>query len=197
VQTRVTQFLDTEAGQRINQLASAVTPALDVSRQLERYLALYKVYEKGFSFDYLVVGHGDPCFSNVLYDQQRYLLQLIDPRGATSEPELWTHPLYDLCKISHSALGDYDFINNGLYSVGFSDCNDLLLRVNQSNHAPLKQLFRQRIKDMRYDVRIIRLGEASLFLSMLPLHFDYPNKDIAFLLKAQEILDEVEGGQDI
>jgi thiamine kinase-like enzyme len=197
VQSRVEQFLAMDAGQRINKLATAATPALDIRRQLERYLALYQRHQKGFAFDHLVVGHGDPCFSNVLYDQQRYLLKLIDPKGAVTEEALWTHPLYDLCKVSHSALGDYDFINTGLYSVGFSDNNDLLLRVQHSNHRALQPLFLQRIKAMGHDARIMRLGEASLFLSMLPLHTDYPNKIIAFLLKASQILDEVESEQRI
>lgn len=193
LEARVKQFLAMEEGQRINQLAASATPALDITRQLERYLKLYQRYEKGFAFDHLVVGHGDPCFSNVLYDQQRYLLKLIDPKGAVNEAELWTHPLYDLCKVSHSALGDYDFINNGLYDVGFADNNDLVLRFKHSNHAMLKPLFLQRVKALGHDARIVRLGEASLFLSMLPLHIDYPNKVIAFLLKAHQILDEVEG----
>jgi len=192
LEDRVKQFLAMNEGQRINQLVAAATPALEIRRQLERYLELYKRHEKGFIFDHVVVGHGDPCFSNVLYDQQRYLLKLIDPKGAVNESELWAHPLYDLCKVSHSALGDYDFINTGLYSVGFSDNNDLLLRVNHGNHATLKPLFLQRVKATGHDPRIMRLGEASLFLSMLPLHIDYPNKIIAFLLKARQILDEVE-----
>ncbi len=189
---RVKQFLAVSEGQRINQLVVAATPALDVSRQLERYLELYQRYESGFVFDHTVVGHGDPCFSNVLYDQQRQLLKLIDPKGAVTENELWTHPLYDLCKVSHSALGDYDFINTGLYSVGFSNNNDLLLQVNYGNHGSLKSVFLQRVQAINHDAQIMRLGEASLFLSMLPLHIDYPNKIIAFLLKAQQILDEVE-----
>ncbi|MCX7207258.1 MAG: hypothetical protein NT086_14985 [Proteobacteria bacterium] len=193
LESRVKQFLAMEEGQRINQLAANATPALDIRQQLARFLKLYQRYEKSFSFDHLVVGHGDPCFSNVLYDQQRYLLKLIDPKGAVSEAELWTHPLYDLCKVSHSALGDYDFINNGLYDVGFADNNDLVLRFRHSNHAMLKPLFLQSVEALGHDVRIVRLGEASLFLSMLPLHIDYPNKVIAFLLKARQILDEVEG----
>lgn len=197
LESRVTQFLAMPEGQRINQLAASATPALDITRQLERYLKLYQRHEKGFAFDHLVVGHGDPCFSNVLYDQQRYLLKLIDPKGAVSEDELWTHPLYDLCKVSHSALGDYDFINNGLYDVGFADNNSLVLCFRHSNHATLKPLFLKRVKALGHDARIMRLGEASLFLSMLPLHIDYPNKVIAFLLKASQILDEVEGEQGI
>lgn len=193
VEKRVSEFLAMEEGKRINQLAASATPELDITRQLERYLRLYKRLEKGFVFDHQVVGHGDPCFSNVLYDQQRYLLKLIDPKGALSEEDLWTHPLYDLCKISHSALGDYDFINNGLYSVGFTDNNSLVLGFTHTNHAALKPIFLQQVKALGHDARTMRLGEASLFLSMLPLHIDYPNKVIAFMLKARQILDEVEG----
>jgi hypothetical protein len=195
LEARVAQFLATTEGQRINQVAASSTPELEITHQLKRYIRLYKRFEKGFAFGYNVVGHGDPCFSNILYDQQRYLLQLIDPKGAVSEAELWTHPLYDLCKISHSALGDYDFINNGLYKVGFTDDNNLVLELTQTNQAALKPIFRNQVKRMGHDVRIMRLGEASLFLSMLPLHMDYPNKVIAFMLKARQLLDEVEGEQ--
>jgi hypothetical protein len=192
VEARVRQFLSLDEGQRINVLATSATPDLELNQQLKRYLQLYAKHEKGFIFDYMVVGHGDPCFSNILYDQQRYLLKLIDPKGAVNEAEMWTHPLYDLCKISHSALGDYDFINNGLYNVGFSDNNNLVLRLVYTNHADLKPIFHRQIRAMGHDERIMRLGEASLFLSMLPLHIDYPNKVIAFMLKAKQILDEVD-----
>lgn len=192
VQRRVEQFQAMEEGRRINQLATSATPALDVAHQLERYLKLYKRFENSFVFDHCVVGHGDPCFSNVLYDQNNYLLKLIDPKGAVKEEDLWTHPLYDLCKVSHSVLGDYDFINNGLYSIGFADNNDLVLRFTHTNHAVLKSIFLERVNTVGHDVRIMRLAEASLFLSMLPLHIDYPNKVIAFMLKARQILDQVE-----
>ncbi|SJZ85148.1 hypothetical protein [Pantoea eucalypti] len=193
LEKRVNEFLTMPEGIRINQLASSTSPEIELSHLTNRYLKLFKRFEKSFSFDYRVVGHGDPCFSNILYDQQRYLLKLIDPKGALSEEELWTHPLYDLCKISHSVMGDYDFINNGLYKVGFEDNNNLVLSFNHTNHLNLKPIFINQVKAMGHDVRIVRLGEASLFLSMLPLHIDYPNKVLAFMLKARQILDEVEG----
>ena len=192
VRARVEDFMRLEAGRKTNVLAASASPELDVTRLLERYMALYQRHEKAFAFDHMVVGHGDPCFSNVLYDQQRYLLKLIDPKGAVSDADLWTNPLYDLCKISHSVLGDYDFINNGLYRVGFSDNNELQLSCGHTNHDALKPLFLKRVREMGIDPRIMRLGEASLFLSMLPLHLDYPNKVMAFMLKAKHILDMVE-----
>jgi hypothetical protein len=194
LERRVSDFLAMTEGQRINQLAASATPDLDLTHLLNRYLKLFKRFEKAFLFDHSVVGHGDPCFSNVLYDQQRYLLKLIDPKGALNEKELWTHPLYDLCKISHSVLGDYDFINNGLYKVGFSDTNNLMLSFSHTNHSSLKAIFVNQVKSMGHDVRIMRLGEASLFLSMLPLHIDHPNKVLAFMLNARQILNEVENG---
>lgn len=192
LERRAAQFLDTEAGRHIDALAISAAPQLGLQAQLQRFRRLYDQHQRSFAVDHMVVGHGDPCFSNVLYDQQRYLLQLIDPRGASNEAALWTHPLYDVCKVSHSVLGDYDFINNSLYRIGFDERNGLLLQLEHSNHAALKPIFQRRLQAHGYDERIVRLGEASLFLSMLPLHLDVPNKAMAFLLNAHTILNQVE-----
>ena len=192
LEQRCAQFLALAEGRRINALAASASDSLELGTQLARFVRLYARHEKGFVAEAMVVGHGDPCFSNVLYDQQRYLLKLIDPKGAADADALWTHPLYDLCKVSHSVLGDYDFINNGLYRVGFSDHNAMLLHLDYTNQAALQILFRRQLAALGHSERHVRLGEASLFLSMLPLHIDYPNKVLAFMLKASQILDEVE-----
>lgn len=196
LERRAAEFLNSEIGRQINKLAGSASASLDLNVLIERYLQQYRVLEKGFIGTHEAIGHGDPCFSNLLYDQQRYLLKLIDPKGALTENELWMHPLYDLSKISHSVLGDYDFINNGLYKVGFTDDNDMVLHIGHADHAALKKIFLAQVKAAGHDPRVMRLGEASLFLSMLPLHIDYPNKVLAFLLKAREILDEVESGKN-
>ncbi|HVE51915.1 MAG TPA: hypothetical protein VNB23_00885, partial [Ramlibacter sp.] len=196
VQSRVGQLLETAGGQGVDRLLAGVDPGLSLRPQLERYVRLYERHEKAFASGQLVVGHGDLCFSNILYEQQHYVLKLVDPKGATREADLWTHPLYDLCKISQSVLGDYDFINNGLYSVTFSDRNALVLQTGDGHPAELKQLFEERLKARGHDLRTVRLGEASLFLSMLPLHMDHPNKVVAFALRAAQILDQVEHGEE-
>lgn len=189
---RCAQFLGSPEGQRINLLAASASPELELARQLARFQRLYQQHARGFESDHMAVGHGDPCFSNILYDQQRYLLKLIDPKGATTEADLWTHPLYDICKVAHSVLGDYDFINSGLYRVGFTNSNDLVLHLDHANQPALKQLFLRQLRALGIDPKVVRLGEASLFLSMLPLHTDHPNKVMAFMLRARQILDEVE-----
>lgn len=194
VEDRAKAFLALSEGARINNLVAATNRELSMEKQLERYLRLYSKMENSLALNYLTIGHGDPCFSNLLYDPQRYLLMLIDPKGAISEDELWTHPFYDFAKVSHSVLGDYDFINNGLYTIGFTENNQLTLDIHHSHPPQLKHIFTDQLSAMGYDTRTVRLAEASLFLSMLPLHIDHPNKIVAFLLRAKSILDEIENG---
>lgn len=140
----------------------------------------------------LVVGHGDFCFSNILYEKSSGLMRLIDPRGAETEAALWTDPYYDAAKLSHSVQGGYDFITNGLFDVVLDDT--LAPSLALPLHAPLADRqagFRDRLAAAGFDPLLVRLYEASLFLSMGPLHIDIPAKTLAFLLIARSILDEV------
>lgn len=192
--SRVEQFLATDGGCRINALAASYPEGRwDVRRQLDRYQQLYGKHQRKIELDFVVTGHGDPCFSNILYDMNSQLLMLLDPRGAVKEDELWTNPLYDLSKVSQSVLGDYDFINGGLFDIALAADNTLELRLRgQTNHSALQEMFKGRLDGSPYDPAAVRLCEASLFLSMLPLHLDHPNKVLAFLIRAKETMDEVE-----
>ena len=194
---RIEQFLADAEGRRIDALASHLPlPGLDAASQLERYLKAYAKHQRKMTLDHAVIGHGDPCLSNILYDHNSHLLLLIDPKGATDEAALWTNPLYDYCKVSHSVLGDYDFINSGMFDIALETGNTPTLRLmSYPHHTALKRLFEEAARETQYDFKALRLGEVSLFLSMLPLHLDHPSKVTAYLLRAKEILDEVEGAE--
>lgn len=197
VEKRVSQFLATKEGRKINALASASFGALELQTQFERYKELLKKNEHRFKSKTKVIGHGDPCLSNILYDKRTQQFKLIDPRGAKNKDQLWSHPLYDVCKFSHSILGDYDFITNGQYGITLDTNNKLKLDVRVDNVKVLqdqKSLFVKKIEEIGYDPVAVRLGEASLFLSMLPLHLDEPNRVLAFLISANRILDEIADG---
>ena len=193
-ESRVKMFLSTEKGREIDTMAANIPKAeLNVQAQLDRYMHLYEKHRAQIQLDHLAIGHGDSCFSNILYDRNSQLLMFLDPKGGMAESDLWINPLYDFCKISHSILGDYDFINSGLFDIALGPENALGLHFSdQSNNVMLKQLFKDRLTETGYGLTAIRLGEASLFLSMLPLHLDHPRKVTAFLIKANEILDEIE-----
>lgn len=156
------------------------------------YERLYARVQERFRFVPLsVVGHGDLCFSNILYQKNASLLRLIDPKGAQTQEELWMDPWYDVAKLSHSICGCYDFFNSGLYRVEVGKDMRLSLKLDFSNR-PYAEKFRAYLEKNQFSYPVVRLYEASLFLSMLPLHMDNVQKVFGFLLNAEAILREVE-----
>lgn len=157
-----------------------------------RYESLYEKLslDTGRTYDRLAVGHGDLCFSNILYNRESEILKLIDPKGALRKEDLYTDPYYDLAKLSHSICGGYDFFNSGLYEISIK--RDLKLELSiDVDTAPFAEIFREYLEKNGFSYPLVRLYEASLFLSMLPYHMDQPGKVFGFLLNAVKILDEV------
>ncbi len=142
------------------------------------------------------VSHGDLCFSNILYHRESRLMKFIDPRGAESPEELFLDEHYDLAKLSHSVLGLYDFINHDLCELRLNRDLSLSLDLDTSGLEPLQDQFRAMLRELGHDVALVRLAEASLFISMLPLHVDVPKKVVAFALTAGRILDALERDPD-
>lgn len=160
---------------------------------VDKYKSLFDKLCRRLSQFNEVIGHGDLCFSNILYDKNSYVMKFIDTKGALEEKDLWTDPFYDLAKLSHSILGKYDFINNGLFEISLNnDCKFELHVKENPIHNKHQQLFIDKLNEHGIDVRIVRLCESSLFLSMLPLHIDNPRKVFGFILNAINILEELE-----
>ena len=65
------------------------------------------------------------------------------------------------------------------------------LILNGPDFAEMQSIFQEALEARGYDLYGIRLREASLFLSMLPLHKDDPRKVLGFLLRAVEIVEEL------
>lgn len=156
----------------------------------ECYLDLIAPYRYRLP-DFETVGHGDLCFSNILYDKRIRLLKLIDPKGGCAVEELYTDPLYDYAKLSHSILGGYDFIVNGLYEVLIDDNLRLRLQTPDNDFHLFAKSYITALESRSIDVKLLRLCEASLFLSMLPLHREKPRNVLAFALIAVHILEEI------
>lgn len=142
----------------------------------------------------LVIGHGDPCFSNILYSKTNQYLKLIDPRGAAGPDDLYTDPYYDVAKLSHSVLGRYDFINQYRFDVRIEDDLRPRLLIDKPPPEWAGRLFAERLEAAGFDLYATRLYEASLFISMLPLHMDWPLKVLAFALTADAILEGLARG---
>ena len=159
-----------------------------------RYLDLLQRMKGKRASKRLVIGHGDPCFSNILYSKTGQSLKLIDPRGVPPNGDPYTDEYYDIAKLSHSVCGRYDFLNQEKFTIVLGD--DLIPKLALDTHYPdwATELFEQIISEAGYDLDLARTYECSLFISMLPLHIDKPKKVLAFALNAAELLDTLEKG---
>ena len=137
--------------------------------------------------------HGDFCFSNILFDFRRNDIKLIDPRGycEPGRPSVYGDTRYDLGKLHHSVFGRYDFIVAGYYALTRTDSYTLTFSsAAAAGQADIERCFREVI--CAGDVERERVAAAIsvlLFFSMLPLHADDTQRQLAFLANAYRIYD--------
>ena len=187
------EFLAMGAGRRVDRLLADGGVNGGLTGLHERARTLIRAELGADSSDHLALSHGDPCLSNILFNPGLGLFRLIDPRGATRLEDGLMHPVYDLAKLSHSLIGGYDFINNGLFECKLGADLDLTLELDGGGpSAFVRQAFLQRLASGGWNPRLTRACEMSLFLSMLPLHADAPRKLPAFALAAHAILNELD-----
>ncbi|MFW5753027.1 MAG: phosphotransferase [Planctomycetota bacterium] len=138
------------------------------------------------------VTHGDLCFSNILYGRENQVMKFIDPRGADQEADLWLDAGYDAAKLAHSVLGCYDLINHDRFELRLDADLHLKMELLAPPLEHQQEIFIATMEELGFPRTLLRLGEASLFLSMLPLHIDVPKKVVGFVLTAERILTELE-----
>ena len=191
VRDRLERLKGLKEYKKIESLLSS-TGTSSVDDLADKYFSLKEKIEKKCSYpEKLVIGHGDPCFANTLYNKSTKTLKFIDPRGALSEEELWTNPYYDIAKLSHSVCGRYDFFNNALFDIRINEHFAPELELPFDN-TPYMEIFKRKLSESGFDYLSVRIYEASLFLSMLPLHMDNPLKVLGFILNVKQLLEDIE-----
>lgn len=150
-----------------------------------------QVYERLFNPADNCLIHGDLCFSNILYDLPGGIIRLIDARGEWGRSSIWGDIKYDIAKLRHSISGDYDFIVNDLYRVELTS-GDLSISVPGQDkvHGDVKTYFDQ-VVSAKWPLEDIKLIEGLLFISMIPLHKDFPRRQLAMFAKGMVILNDV------
>lgn len=110
-----------------------------------------------------VLMHGDLCYSNLMWNGQTNRVLMLDPRG-----EVYGSKYYDIAKLRHSALYDYDFIDAELYTVRKGEN----VRLFNDGTQHLKDLYLQIESEFFTpdEVAYLEMLTASLFLTMIPLH---------------------------
>lgn len=141
------------------------------------------------------VMHGDFCFSNILYNSRSARISVIDPRGYIGSNEITCYGdlRYDLAKFSHSVIGCYDYIIAGRYKLGRESLHSFDIQIDVgANHSWLQGAISdikvQNLSPTSLEIRAITVG---LFLSMLPLHSDRPDRQAAFISIALRLYSEL------
>lgn len=138
--------------------------------------------------------HGDLCFANIMVDSNFSFIKVIDPRGKFGDFDIYGDQRYELAKLFHSVDGKYDFIIKDLFDIDYDTKKCIIdYQVNDRKrdydlHKLFKEIFS---KEISKNLKNIELIEALLFLSMIPLHNESINHQMAMLSTGIEILNRV------
>jgi Phosphotransferase enzyme family len=144
------------------------------------------------------VMHGDFCFSNILFSGRTRRIRLIDPRGTVDgiSHSCVGDPRYDMAKLAHSALGFYDLVIAGCFECKRTAELSFELEFDPPpGILSLANRFRDfKAIGIRFGDPVIMATMVLLFLSMLTLHKDRPDRQWAFLANALRLYSDHFGG---
>jgi len=137
----------------------------------------------------LSIIHGDLCLPNILYDPRNEILKLIDPRGKFGEFDIYGDPRYDLAKLRHSVVGHYEHLINGRFeATGVATDATLSYEIYTTSEQEQRENRFDMILTSETDANLetVKLIEALLFLSMVPLHSDSSERQQCMLAQGIE-----------
>lgn len=159
-------------------------PLMDVMGKLEEILKRNGLFKTKTA----QVIHGDFCLSNILLDRESNLIKLIDPRGQFGSLDIYGDEFYDIAKILHSFEGSYDHIITDSFELIEATDSSYTYHFEKSElQESISKLVNQKVEE-HYDIQQIRLIEGLLFLSMIPLHKDYPKRQKIMFGQAMKLL---------
>jgi dTDP-glucose pyrophosphorylase len=138
--------------------------------------------------------HGDFHFANILFDVNNFICRLVDPRGRLKERTIYGDPRYDVAKLRHTAVGEYNFAAHGLFSLSEEGGGFTVSVLGVPFQAALTRFFDDMTQRNGYSLDEIKLIEAALFVSMIPLHSDDMRRQKLFYVKAVQKLNECLNG---
>ena len=149
---------------------------------------------------HLSIVHGDPCFSTILYDFRSYSVRVIDPRGqdAAGRPTIWGDNRYDLAKLHHSIIGNYDLIIAGFHQLTSPEPYSVTIDFPASATFDATRSAFARVFGQAHatDLRSVEAISLHLFLSMLPLHADSEPRQQALLANALRLYADMAARED-
>ena len=107
--------------------------------------------------------HGDPTFSNMLFDSFAMQVVLIDPRGYFGQTRFFGDADYDFAKLYYSLCGDYDQFNRKKFTLLISE-NEVELAIKSSGWSDMSEEFFDLLPNVSKDK--IKLLHALIWLGL-------------------------------
>ncbi|MFG1392503.1 hypothetical protein [Xanthobacter agilis] len=141
------------------------------------------------------VMHGDFCFSNTMFNARTQRIRLIDPRGTLDGKSfsLGGDSRYDMAKLAHSVIGLYDLIivgNVACRRLSAMEFN-IAFSTTDSNVQLASRFSGFEAAGHKFGDSVIQATMILLFLSMLPLHADRPDRQDAFVANALRLYEKI------
>ena len=133
--------------------------------------------------------HGDLCFTNILVEDTYNFMRLIDPRGKFGAFDIYGDCYYEYAKMFHTLEGYYDYIIEDMFEITVEGAA-ITYKIGSVDAMPWR-IFHEVFQDYIKDEHAIRLAEATLFLSMIPLHSDSIRRQYAMLAIGVSLFDRV------
>ncbi len=142
--------------------------------------------------DHISVIHGDFCFSNIFYDYRKQDIKIIDPRGLNEKGivDIFGDIRYDYSKFAHSIIGKYDQIVAGNYNLEHDGQNFNITFYESNLTIDLQDYFWSQVDNIEHiyiTKEIIISGMINLFISMLPLHKESSERQLALLANSLKL----------
>lgn len=137
--------------------------------------------------------HGDLCLSNIIYDSRTENIKVIDPRGLDFKNNfsIFGNQIYDVSKLLHSIIGMYDFIIADLYELSYDEADGWSLNFNEdARYKDIQKNLMDRsivVGQITISMEMVIAPTILLFLSMIPLHYDKPDRQKAMLVNAYRL----------
>ena len=129
---------------------------------------------------------------NLTYEISETPLNKIKMNLLYISQSIYGDPRYDIAKLRHSIVGLYDFIVAGLYKLKSTGATSYDFQISTPLLTEkLEPFFDELVVNYGYDRREIKLIEALLFLTMIPLHSDDTQRQKAFYLTSIKKFNEV------
>lgn len=144
-----------------------------------------------YNIDNFNIIHGDLCFANIMIDNNLSFIKVIDPRGKFGKYDIYGDERYELAKLFHSVDGKYDYIIKNMFEINREN-NRIDYKLSEDNlDFSLYELLVKTFDIKTEKLKEIELIESLLFLSMIPLHNESLNHQLAMLSTGIQILDRV------